>query len=300
MDELLSPRQVAKAIGVSESSLKRWCDRGLISTERTAGGHRRMRLGDVLAYLRQSDHKLVEPSVLGLASAKGSGERVLSRASDQFADALLNGNEDAAMQVVYDLFLAHVKVSEIIDVVVTGAFRGIGAGWECGEVDIYEERRGCQICERVLHSVASALPKPFEDAPIAIGGAVSGDQYTLPSASVELVLRDLGWRATSLGNDLPFASLQKAVTDAQPRLFWVSTSYIEDEEAYIAGINALYDFTASRGVALLLGGRAITKEVQARLRYTVFCENMDRLTAFAESIYRKPELRIASESSSAS
>ena len=38
MNELVSPKQVAHAMGVSESSLKRWCDQGLIPTVRTAAG----------------------------------------------------------------------------------------------------------------------------------------------------------------------------------------------------------------------------------------------------------------------
>jgi predicted site-specific integrase-resolvase len=29
---LLTPKQVARAIGVSESSLKRWCDKGVLPT----------------------------------------------------------------------------------------------------------------------------------------------------------------------------------------------------------------------------------------------------------------------------
>ena len=53
--QLLSPKQVARALGVSESSLKRWCDKGLIPTERTAGGHRRLPLAGVLDFLVRSD-----------------------------------------------------------------------------------------------------------------------------------------------------------------------------------------------------------------------------------------------------
>ncbi|OYW17913.1 MAG: hypothetical protein B7Z55_11620, partial [Planctomycetales bacterium 12-60-4] len=64
--ELLTPKQVAVAIGVSESSLKRWCDRGILPTVRTAGGHRRIPTSGVLKFLQQSGHPLVQPEVLGL------------------------------------------------------------------------------------------------------------------------------------------------------------------------------------------------------------------------------------------
>jgi excisionase family DNA binding protein len=46
--KLVTPKQVAQAINVSESSLKRWCDQGLLTAIRTAGGHRRLALAAAL------------------------------------------------------------------------------------------------------------------------------------------------------------------------------------------------------------------------------------------------------------
>jgi MerR family transcriptional regulator, light-induced transcriptional regulator len=59
--QLLSPKQVARALGVSESSLKRWCDQGLIATVRTAGGHRKMASAEVMRYIREHNLPLVSP-----------------------------------------------------------------------------------------------------------------------------------------------------------------------------------------------------------------------------------------------
>ena len=49
-DRFLSPRQLAVAIGVSESSLKRWADDGRLAVERTAGGHRRIPLPEAVRW----------------------------------------------------------------------------------------------------------------------------------------------------------------------------------------------------------------------------------------------------------
>ena len=42
MKPLLSPKELADAIGVSESSIKRWVDNGEIQATKTSGGHRRI------------------------------------------------------------------------------------------------------------------------------------------------------------------------------------------------------------------------------------------------------------------
>ncbi|REJ65407.1 MAG: helix-turn-helix domain-containing protein [Planctomycetota bacterium] len=50
MNDLLTPKQVARAISISESSIKRWCDRGAIATQYTPGGHRRIPLSGLLEF----------------------------------------------------------------------------------------------------------------------------------------------------------------------------------------------------------------------------------------------------------
>ena len=66
MPHLLSPKQVAHAIGASESSLKRWCDQGLLTTVKTAGGHRRIPVQEVLRFVREQNHAVVEPHILSM------------------------------------------------------------------------------------------------------------------------------------------------------------------------------------------------------------------------------------------
>ena len=66
MKTLLSPRELADAIGASESSLKRWTDGGLIVATRTAGGHRRIPLAEAIRFIRETAQPVVRPEILGL------------------------------------------------------------------------------------------------------------------------------------------------------------------------------------------------------------------------------------------
>ena len=71
MNEFVTPKQVARAIQVSESSVKRWCDKGVIPTQKTAGGHRRIQLAGLVRFLRESGQVLARPEVIGLPATTG-------------------------------------------------------------------------------------------------------------------------------------------------------------------------------------------------------------------------------------
>ena len=86
MRELLTPKQVARAIQVSESSVKRWCDKGAIPTRYTAGGHRRIPLSGLMQFLRATKHELIAPEVIGLPATSGRTGRVIARAREQMIE----------------------------------------------------------------------------------------------------------------------------------------------------------------------------------------------------------------------
>ncbi len=284
MRDLLTPKQVARAIDVSESSVKRWCDKGVIPTQYTAGGHRRITMAAMVEFLRDGKHQLVHPEALGLPATSGQTNRVVGRACEQFTEALLIGDEARCRQIAIDLYLAEHSLSVICDDVLAAAFRDIGDRWACGEAEVYQERRGCEIALRVMHELRSLLPQPPNHAPLAIGGAASGDQYNLGTTMAELVLRDGKWNAVSLGDNLPFATITAAIKEHRPKLFWLSCSHIADEEEFLTGFRNLYDeFGAD--LAIVVGGYALSEEILRQMQFAAFCDNMQHFEGFAQSIH---------------
>lgn len=285
VNPLLTPKQVARAIDVSESSVKRWCDKGLIPTQYTAGGHRRILLHSLVEFLRGSRNQLVHPEAIGLPVTAGRTSRVVERACGQLTESLLAGQEARCLQIALDLYLAGHSMSVICDMGFAGAMHCVGDRWECGSAEVYQERRACKIAVRVLQELRSALPTPGDAAPVALGGAAVGDYYNVATNMVELVLRAQGWNATSLGDNLPFDSLTKALVDHRPRMFWLSCSHIPDLARFLAGYKALHDKSGA-DTAFVVGGRALTDEVRQEMRYSAFCDNMKHLEEFANTLTR--------------
>lgn len=288
MTEFVTPKQVARAIQVSESSVKRWCDKGVIPTQKTAGGHRRIPLAKLLEFLRDSQYRLVRPEVIGLPATTGQTRRVIDRAARQLTDALVAGNEEQCRQILIDLFLAEHSVAAICDQVIAQAFEQVGARWECGDAEVFQERRGCEITLRVLRELRSLTPAAPENAPVALGGAAEQDQYDLGTTMAELVLRDAGWNAISLGNNLPFETLARAIQLHRPRLFWLSCAHIPDEKMFLESYSELYDQFGME-VAFVVGGRSLVESLRRKMKYSAFCDNMQHLDAFAQSLNLRPD-----------
>ncbi len=283
MHDLLTPKQVARAIDVSESSVKRWCDKGDIPTHYTAGGHRRIALASILAWVRSGRHVLVHPEALGLPATSGKTHWVFDRARSQLVEALLQGSESVCLQVLLDLYLAGHSLSLMCDEIMAAAFVDIGDRWSCGTAEVYQERRGCKIAVRVIQQLQRMLPDVAANSPLAMGGTASGDHYSLGTNMVELVLRNLGWNAVSLGVDLPFCTLDAVLRDNQPRLFWLSCSHLADEDSFVAGVQGLHA-RYGKQTAFVLGGQALHGSLRTRLSFAPCGDNMQQLAGLASTL----------------
>lgn len=289
MKELVTPNQVAKALGVSEASLKRWCDKGLLPVIRTAGGHRRLPINGVLKFIRGNGHHMVRPEVLGLPPATGRSNHAIERMRQLMREAVESGDEQQVRRLVFNLYLGGHPVTDICDAVIAPAFHDIGDRWSHGSTEVYEERRGVEICLRVLHQLRAALTAPDESAPQAIGGTLEGDFYSIPTTMVELALIEAGWRAQSYGSGHPAPTLVTAMERVRPRLFWLGVSHISDEPRFVSDCEQLYETAEGLGIAFIVGGQALTGAIRGQIRYSAFCDTLRHVVAFVKTLEPAPK-----------
>lgn len=120
-----TPKQVARALGVSESSIKRWVDSGKIEAVRTAGGHRKVLLSSIVQLARDQGYTIVRPEVLGLAAE--SSKCNLQDARDQLLETLIDGDESASQAIIEPLYHNGLTMVEIADHVLAPVFHEIGS-----------------------------------------------------------------------------------------------------------------------------------------------------------------------------
>ncbi len=288
--ELHSPKQVARALGVSESSMKRWCDDGLIRTTRTAGGHRKVQSSDAIQFARQQGLTFVTPEIFGLPPA--GVETDSETAATMLAEALLDGNDSLSRQLVLNLAFNKQPLASLFDNVIAQAFVEIGERWACRQADVYQERRGCETILRILSEISATLA-PSSSTLSACGGTATGNAYAIQTSMAEIVLRDCGYSARSLGTGIPFDSLVQAIRDLRPDLFWLSAAYIADETAFLRGMRDLSATCTEVRSTLVIGGRALTPTLREHIPDATYCENMQQLTTLARSLARIHEKSLA-------
>jgi MerR family transcriptional regulator, light-induced transcriptional regulator len=257
MPHFLSPKELAEAIGVSESSLKRWADEGLLKVSRTAGGHRRIALREAIRYIRHAGLPVIKPQVLGLADLSAvppsaAGNKGLDQALVQ---ALKDGQAEITRGIVLALYLAGRSVAELCDGPLAGAMHEVGDLWRHGPEGIFVEHRAVDLCTQALQQLRSLFPPPDKNAPVTLGGALEGDPYSVPTLMVATVLGAGGWQAINLGANLPVAAWLAAVKRHRPSLVWMSCSVDEAAREGEREFRRAAAYLTGETVRVIVGGR---------------------------------------------
>jgi len=286
-DNLLSPKKAAKVLGVSESSVKRWCDAGHLAVVKTNGGHRKISIHTLMAFARSKGHNMENPQLIDMPNlstnlSSTDGPELLPRLIKHLAQ----GHEDSVRSILVSTWMSGQPLSYIFDTLVAPSFAAIGHQWESNEVEIYEERRACLMAERSFADMRRLVGHVKPNAPSAIGCTLEGDPYSLATAMCELTLRELGWNAQNLGTWQPLESMIQAVKKIKPRLFWLSVSNIDNLDEFSSTMKALHAVTEEHDCALIIGGRALgDPSIRQVTDFSGYCDSMKQFEKIAKQIH---------------
>lgn len=276
---LLTTRELATAIGVSESSVKRWADDGTLRASRTAGGHRRIAVADAVRFIRRSGATVVRPHLLGL-STTGGEDLAPGDGGDTLCRWLRQGDPARVSGFLQALYLDDADVAHLVDGPVRRALERLGD--VCDGDGIFREHRAIDLVLQALRELVPLLPKPADDAPVALGGAVRDDPHLVPTLGVSLVLAEAGYRAVNLGPNTPAAALVAGARELSARLVWVSVSSAP-AKGLAATWRELLDGLPDDAV-LVVGGRELSDHERIADRRLVALGTMGELAAFLEGL----------------
>ena len=277
----LSPRELADALGVSESSLKRWVDAGKLTAFRTEGGHRRIAVSEALRFIRETGAPVARPDLLGMPEA-ALGPRMAFGGGERLIDYLLEGDVAGTRGFLLTRHLAGATVAELADGPIREAMEKIGELWKENKQGIFIEHRATDTCLQAVAYLRSMIDPP-ENAPLAVGGVPEDDTHMLQSFLAATVLASAGLRVVNLGADTPLGALQAAVEHHHPRLVWMSACMPVNP----ARAKSIRRWLASLGpsVAAVVGGQSADALVE---RGVTHVKSMHELHELATTIVAPP------------
>ncbi len=281
---MLTIPDLAGAIGVSVSSLKRWADDGKLHVTRTAGGHRRVERTEAIRFIRELRLPIVKHHYLGLDNLSGKAEPA-APSDTNIGSHLREGRVDAARAVIMAEFLRGRPVAEICDQIICPAMREIGKLWHQDEAGVLVEHRATDVCIQALSHIRTLLPLVGDEHRVAIGGSPEQDLYTLPSLMAATVLAAEGWRETNLGGLTPFETLGLAAERSGASLVWLAVSLSpRSESQFIKKIQSLADRIAMIPANLIVGGPGWKLTYRINRSNVFVAGSMAELVAYATGV----------------
>lgn len=294
-EPLLKTQQVAEALGVSVSSIKRWADVGALRVARTQGKHRLIALSEAIRFARSKGFPQAALDLLSAPAVETVGG-IDGRLCDRLTGALRRGDVRRGRGMIVSAYAAGCGAEALADQLIRPVMETIGHGWEDGSLDVFHEHMASQVVASALTELNEQASRSLQaPAPLALGATPEGDPYILPLLLGELTLREQGWDVRNLGVNLPLRSLGAAVRDYRPALTFLSVNYLTDPDGFVKDYLSFYRSAADAGTAVVLGGRALGPDLRARLVYAGFGDRMAHLAEFARRLAPGARAGVVSE-----
>ena len=286
MNDSLTTKGVAKLLRVSEATVKRWADSGLLESQKTVGGHRRFSLNAV-AHLR--GQLGIEPGTHTLSRQSAhERQKVILPSTVQFAEMLLRAEESAAGAVLVQAYLSGAALTTLFDETITGAMHHIGDLWFKGSITVADEHLATRVILSALQTLSAAMvPVP----PIglkAICCGIEGDLHELPVQLAKIILESEGWEVQSLGPNTPLFALSEMVARQRPQLVCIAARSISDLDRATAEYSQLRKITAKLGVSVVIGGEGFgDRHFRERFPSEFYADNFAGFAKFIRALLKR-------------
>lgn len=269
-------RQLSRLWMVSEATVKRWADAGMLKSSRTAGGHRRFLVEEVTRF--QNERGLGASPAASAPAREGDEEGRREVPVERFYEAITKGQEDNAARLILEAYLDGGDLWRLFDATVADAMRRIGEHWHDGSVTVADEHYATRTATRAVERVGVSVRRRAGNGRLAICCAPEGELHEFAVLCLQVLLESEGWRVRSLGGNTPLFTLADAIERHRPELVCVSSTLLADLERCAREYVQVREAAAARGARVALGGEGFRGEaIRRRFQADSYCESFMKL-----------------------
>jgi MerR family transcriptional regulator, light-induced transcriptional regulator len=282
----LTTRQVAKLLLVSEATVKRWADDGLLLPQKTAGGHRRFSIQSIARLRREQGIAPAEESPGKRARKKVASGRL--RSAETFSEVLLSDNEAEVTAELIDAYLQNRSLATLFDTTITNAMHRVGDLWFNGTITIADEHLATRVMLSALQKLRSIVVPGQATGLKAVCCGIEGDLHELPIHLAEIIFESEGWDISNLGPNTPLFTLRDMVAKKKPDLVCISARSIVDLDRATTEYAQLRKMIEKINATAVLGGEAFRdSNLRRRFPAEFYAESFGGLSAFVKQLTKK-------------
>ena len=281
-------KEVARLCRVSDATVKRWEDAGLIKSRRTGGGHRRFQAEEIARFRRELGFELKT------SNCDASAVRAVRRPTNNFQSdsalfyLLIAGSEEDAANLLIGAHLDGKVLSEIFDDLICPAMRQIGEFWYNGELSITQEHIATRVVGNAVNKLRNVLPVHAATGGMAMCCALEGDLHELPTHLAQTIFESKGWEVLNFGANTPLYSLAEEVAARSPALICISATIIGDFERLSRDYKGIAEQAEKLKIPIVLGGRAFADEwIRRRFPAELYARSFGEIARFSERLSGK-------------
>ncbi|MCW5959476.1 MAG: MerR family DNA-binding transcriptional regulator [Pyrinomonadaceae bacterium] len=284
----LTTKEVAQLCCVSDATVKRWESAGLLSSERTLGGHRRFRIEEIARFQKKTG--------LGLQRSNSDDSIVSSifrrndsevRSECDFFNALICGSEEKACNYLMEKVLGELPLEEILDRSIAPALQHVGQLWFEGKLTIAQEHLATRTVFCALYKLRSILPVKESNGMAAVCCSIEGDFHELPAHFAQMILENEGFEVLNFGANMPVYALCDEISQTSPSIICISSAILSDMDRLARDFQIFNEKLCRNKACVVLGGRAFENiDVQKRFPAEFYAKNFSDLSGFAQNISR--------------
>ena len=278
----LTTRDVAKLLLVSEATVKRWADDGLLFPKKTVGGHRRFSIQSVARLRREQG---ISPA------AQSPTKRVRKRnpgslpSAESFSELLLSDNEAEATAQLIDAYLQNHALATLFDTTITNAMHRVGDLWFNGTITIADEHLATRVMLSALQKLRGIVVPGQATGLKAVACGVEGDLHELPIHLAEIIFESEGWDISNLGPNTPLFTLRDMVAQKKPDLVCISARSIVDLDRATTEYAQLRKIIEKINGSTVLGGEAFRdSSLRQRFPAELYAESFGGLSKFVKEL----------------
>jgi excisionase family DNA binding protein len=270
--DIITTRQVADLLAVSEATVKRWADAGTLKCFRTPGGHRKFRMADIAEFLQHHRYepagpvapvvstvpstpetKSMTPSPVVLPDDRAvggtDGEVVM-----KFRNLALAGDTDSLVSLMAQQRLKGHSLSAIFDGIATPALADIGERWARGALTIAQEHIAAQTVIESLARIKALIERPSMQRGRVLFAAPGDEQHDIALRMGSILAYGLGFTPVLLGARCPVADLSMMIAAERPVAVVLSFSGTQPIERIREELNTIVVATRGGSTRLFIGG----------------------------------------------